>query len=241
MHGTQNTLCKHGFDPSLISDLPPFRALSVEDIGTILEHSARVVVSSGGSFFYEGDDADRFFLLLDGYVRVVRITEHGEQIVALHIAAGQLFGIAKALSRNTYPATAEAARDCFALSWPTSLWDTFGRDYPGFLTETYRIVGFRVGEMNDRIVEMATLHVEQRIANALLRLVNQAGKATEHGIEIDFPITRRDVSEMTGTTLHTVSRLLSAWESEGLVISGRRKIIVSQPHLLMERASATHQ
>jgi CRP-like cAMP-binding protein len=232
---------KHGLDPSLISDLPPFGSLSLEDIGAILEQSSRVAVASGGAFFFEGHDADRFFLLLDGYVRVVRITEHGEQIVALHIAAGQLFGIAKALSRSSYPATAEAARDCLALSWPTSLWDTFGRDYPGFLTETYRTVGLRVGEMNDRIVEMATLHVEQRIANALLRLVNQAGKATEHGIEIDFPITRRDVSEMTGTTLHTVSRLLSAWESEGIVISRRKKIVVSQPHLLMERAAAQHR
>jgi CRP-like cAMP-binding protein len=241
MHGTQNTTFKHGINPSLISNLPPFSSLSVEDIGTILEHSSRVVVSSGGSFFFEGDDADRFFLLLDGYVRVVRVTEHGEQIVALHIAAGQLFGIAKALSRNTYPATAEAASECIALSWSTSHWDSFGRDYPGFLTQTYKTVGVRVGEMNDRIVEMATLHVEQRIANALLRLVNQAGKATEHGIEIDFPITRRDVSEMTGTTLHTVSRLLSAWESQGIVISGRKKIVVSQPHLLMERASAQHQ
>ncbi|NNL17725.1 MAG: Crp/Fnr family transcriptional regulator [Boseongicola sp.] len=231
---------KHGFDPGWLSDLPPFSSLLVEDICEILEHSSRVEVTSGGSFFFEGDDADRFFLLLDGYVRVVRITEHGEQIVALHIAAGQLFGIAKALSRSTYPASAEAARDCLALSWPTRLWETFGRDYPGFLTETYRTVGLRVGEMNDRIVEMATLHVEQRIANALLRLVNQAGRVTDQGIEIDFPITRRDVSEMTGTTLHTVSRLLSAWESEGIVISGRKKIVVSQPHLLMERASAQH-
>jgi hypothetical protein len=38
---------------------------------------------------------------------------------------------------------------------------------------------------------------------------------------------------MTGTTLHTVSRLLSAWEDEGLIRSGRQKVTVTDPHGLM--------
>ena len=87
--------------------------------------------------------------------------------------------------------------------------------------------------MNTRIVEMATQHVEQRIARALLRLINQSGERTENGIEINFPITRQDVSQMTGTTLHTVSRLLSSWEKDGLVLSKRKKIIVCDAHRLV--------
>ena len=79
---------------------------------------------------------------------------------------------------------------------------------------------------------MSTERVEQRIAHALLRLVNQSGRKTEEGIEIDFPLSREDVAEMTGTTLHTVSRLLSKWESEGLVTGGRQRIIVKDPHAL---------
>ena len=38
---------------------------------------------------------------------------------------------------------------------------------------------------------------------------------------------------MTGTTLHTVSRLLSAWEDQGLVKSGRQKVTVVEPHRLL--------
>jgi CRP-like cAMP-binding protein len=37
---------------------------------------------------------------------------------------------------------------------------------------------------------------------------------------------------MTGTTLHTVSRLMSAWEDQGLVRSGRRRVTVVEPHRL---------
>ena len=38
---------------------------------------------------------------------------------------------------------------------------------------------------------------------------------------------------MTGTTLHTVSRLLAAWEEKGLVRSGRRQVSVTEPHKLL--------
>lgn len=79
----------------------------------------------------------------------------------------------------------------------------------------------------------ATGHVEQRVARALLRLINQSGIKVAQGIEIGFPITRQDVSELTGTTLHTVSRLLSAWEKDGMVSSKRKKITICDPHRLM--------
>ena len=220
-------------DESLLAPLPPFSHLERSQIRTILDQASSERRDEGVSVFTEGDVADRFFLLLDGTIRVVKITPDGDQVTSLHIPSGQLFGIAQALGRTTYPATAVSASEVLTLSWPTSLWQTFVVDYPGFATETYKTVGARVSEMNTRIVEMSTQHVEQRVARALLRLVNQSGRNTPEGIEISFPITRQDVSEMTGTTLHTVSRLLSAWEKDGLVASRRKKIIICDPHSLV--------
>jgi CRP-like cAMP-binding protein len=63
--------------------------------------------------------------------------------------------------------------------------------------------------------------------------VQQSGRKTPEGIEIDFPITRQEIAEMTGTTLHTVSRVLSGWEQQGLVRGGRQKVTVVDPHALM--------
>lgn len=220
-------------DESLLTQLPPFSRLDRKQIRTILDQASVRRYEAGAHIFDEGDPAERFFMLLDGYVRVVRVTPTGEQVTALHIPAGQLLGIARAIGRDTYPATAVAAADAIALSWPTRLWDSFVSDYDGFATETYRTLGHRVGEMNNRIVELATQQVEQRVANALLRLISQAGRKVEDGIEIDFPITRQDLSELTATTLHTVSRLLSAWERQGLVASRRKRITVCDPHALV--------
>lgn len=220
-------------DESLLSHLPPFARLDTRQIRMILDQAVSRRFDVGTAIFNEGDPAERFYMLLDGYVRVVRITPTGEQVTALHIPAGQLLGIAKAIGRDTYPATAVTATESLALSWPTRLWDAFIAEYDGFATETYKTVGDRVGEMNTRIVEMATQQVEQRVANALLRLIHQTGRNVDGGIEIDFPITRQDLSELTATTLHTVSRLLSAWEKKGLVTSKRKRITVCDPHALV--------
>ena len=43
---------------------------------------------------------------------------------------------------------------------------------------------------------------------------------------------------MTGTTLHTVSRLLSSWEREGIVASSRRRVTVAAPHRLVVLSGA---
>jgi CRP-like cAMP-binding protein len=225
-------------DESLLTHLPPFSKLERRDIHVILDQATSRRYEEGVAIFDEGASADRFFMLLDGSVRVVRITPTGEQVTALHIPAGQLLGIAKALGRDTYPATAMTATESIVLSWPTRLWDAYVDSYEGFSTETYKTVGNRLGEMNNRIVEMATQQVEQRVANALLRLINQTGRKVSDGIEIDFPITRQDLSELTATTLHTVSRLLSAWEKRGLVQSRRKRIKVTDPHALVEISQA---
>lgn len=220
-------------DESLLTGIPPFRKLERSQIREILDLATVRRYEEGETIFEEGLAADRFFLLLDGYIRVTRNTPAGDQIIVLHIAAGQLFGIAPALGRDTYPATATAAVESISLCWPRRHWHEFAEKYEGFATETYKVVGERMQGLHDQVVELATKAVEQRLASALLRMVNQSGRKTDQGIEIAFPVTRQNISEMTGTTLHTVSRLLSAWQKQGIVASTRRHIVVTQPHQLV--------
>jgi len=225
-------------DESLLAGLPPFSRLSRAEIRAILDRATPRRYPEGSAVFHEGAAAERFYLLLDGFIRVVRTAPSGEPVIALHIPPGQLFGIAPAIGRDTYPATAVCASESLALGWPVRLWGEFTAKYDGFATETYRTIGARLGEFQSRVTELATQAVEQRVAAALLRLVNQSGRKTAEGIEVAFPVTRADIAEMTGTTLHTVSRLLSAWEREGIVRSTRRHITVTAPHRLVVLSGA---
>lgn len=221
-------------DESLLSHVPPFSRLDSRQIRSILDQAVSRRIDAGSTVFEEGAMAERFFVLLDGHIRVVRYTADGDQVTMLHIPPGQLFGIARALGRETYPATAIAASDAIMLSWPMQLLDDFKRRYPGFETETYKTIGERLSERNDWLITLATQRVEQRVAKALLQMSRQNGRKVAHGIEIAFPISRKDLSEMTATTLHTVSRLLSGWEKDGIVKSRRKRITICNSDLLQQ-------
>lgn len=220
-------------DRSLIAGLPPFRGLDAGALDEIVRGARSAHYSKDSAIFEQEAEADRFFLLLSGHVRVVRTSPEGHQVIARYISEGELFGIAVALGRTTYPASAIAAVDCVALSWANSLWPQLQVRHPELAASVAGTIGKRLQETQDRVMEMSTEQVEQRIAHALLRLVRQSGRKSEMGIEIDFPITRQDIAEMTGTTLHTVSRVLSAWEARGLVSGGRQKVTVTDPHGLV--------
>jgi CRP-like cAMP-binding protein len=47
------------------------------------------------------------------------------------------------------------------------------------------------------------------------------------------------LAQMTGTTLHTVSRILSGWEQAGLIESGRQRIVLREPHKIFVLAEQT--
>lgn len=216
----------HKLDVSLLKKLPAFRLMTDSQLQEVLDQARLRRFAPRATVFGEAQEAEHFFLLLDGHIRVERVNENGDNVISLHIPPGQLFGIARALGRDTYPASAIAVSECLLLSWPTPLWTEFTARYEGFATEAYKVVGQRFTEMNNRVMELATQHVEQRVACALLRLMQQHGRPSASGIQIAFPVTRKVLSEMTGSTLHTVSRLLSRWERQQIVSSQHRHIHV---------------
>ncbi|MFZ5737213.1 MULTISPECIES: Crp/Fnr family transcriptional regulator [Rhodopseudomonas] len=220
-------------DTSLVAKLPLFAGLSPAELDAVLLEARSIRVPKNGHVFEQGEDAHSFFVLLHGHVRASKVTPAGEQIVVRYVAPGETLGVAMAIGLNRYPATATAVDDSIVLAWPTAAWPRLVEQYPALATNTLRTVGGRLQETHSRVVEMSTQQVEQRVAHALLRLAKQSGRKVENGVQIDFPISRQDIAQMTGTTLHTVSRLLSGWEQKGLIESGRQKIVLREPHQLV--------
>ena len=219
-------------DRSLITDLPMFAGVGGDRLDEILNEAKSLRYAKGTNVFEQDAPATSFFILLDGHLRVAKLTPAGQQVVVRFVAPGEIFGVAKAIGRTTYPATATAVVDSVALVWPSAAWPRLIEKNPALATNALQTVGSRLQEAHTRVVEMSTEQVERRVAHALLRLAKQAGRKVEEGVRIDFPISRQDVAEMTGTTLHTVSRILSAWEAQGWVEGGRQKIVIREAHKL---------
>jgi CRP-like cAMP-binding protein len=225
-------------DRTLVAGLPLFAGLSGTELDDVLQPAHTTHHARNSVVFTEGDEANSFFVLLHGHVRATKTTPDGQQVVVRYVSPGEVFGVAMAIGLGYYPATATATAvdDSVVVSWPAAIWPRLVAKYPALATNTLKMVGSRLQDTQTRVVEMSTEQVERRVAHALLRLTQQAGRKVEEGIEIDFPITRQDIAEMTGTTLHTVSRILSAWEQQGLVDGGRQRIVVCDPKKLFDLA-----
>lgn len=223
-------------DASLLAELPVFAGFSGEELAEIVREARSVRYARNSDVFSQGEDVHSFFLLLSGHVRASKTTPTGEQVVMRYVSPGEIFGVAPAMGLKRYPATATAADDSVVLIWPSAAWPRLVAKFPQLAANTMQAIGSRLQESFTRVVEMSTEQVEQRIAHALLRLARQSGRKVERGVEIDFPISRQDIAQMTATTLHTVSRILSGWEQAGLVESGRQRIVLREPEKIFALA-----
>lgn len=220
-------------DPAIIKGLSIFDGLDDAARTEVLFGAASKRYPAGQAVFEQGEAATHFYVLLFGRLRVTQVTPEGQQMIVRMVNPGDLFGIAKALQRPDYPGTATAVAESLAVAWPMDAWDTLVHRFPTIAIGAMQTMGNRLQEAHTRLRELSTEEVERRVAHAVLRLAAQAGVKDAKGVRIDFPISRQDIAEMTGTTLHTVSRILSAWESEGLVEGGRQKLLVREPHQLV--------
>lgn len=224
-----------GPDPSLVRDFPFFKGLSDEDLRAFLQMARTRRIPKKESVFRQGEVANEFFVLLHGHLKVVQTGQDGRQVIVRVVNPGEIYGVAVAIGRDDYPATAIAMEESITLAWPSSAWASMVDRAPILAANALQAIGQRVHAAHTQVREVATEEIERRIAHVLLRLLPNAIEGVA-AAEVEFPITRRDIAEMTGTTLYTVSRILAAWEEQGLVAGGRERIIINDPAKLKEIA-----
>lgn len=214
----------------LITQTPPFQGLSPPELRAISQAAHLRRVERQGFFFHQGDPATVFYILVDGQVKLTEVTPEGQQVLVRFVSAGEAIGLIAALENTVYPLSAQAMEDCQALAWDGTSLEQLMERYPQIAMNGMRLISQRWHELEERYRELATERVEQRVAQAVLRLVRQVGRKVEGGILIDLPLTRQDLAEMIGTTLYTVSRILSRWEQEKLVETRRGRVLIRYPH-----------
>jgi CRP-like cAMP-binding protein len=214
-----------------------FENASDEDLQYILDNSITRTIEEGGFFFFQGDSAEYLYVLTSGQVKLMQANPGGQQVNLRTIYPWQMFGALGAVrAEATYPASAQALENSAALAISSKFLHSMLETRPYLSFDLMKLMTSYIQEMQARYRELATERVEQRVANALIRLTGQSGlkSGKEAGIELSF--SRQDVAEMTGTTLYTISRLLSDWERQGIIKTGRERITILKPHDLVRIA-----
>jgi CRP-like cAMP-binding protein len=206
-----------------------FRGLPREALAEVLDRGTVRRLARNTVIFAQGQVATRCHALIDGRVRITQSDEDGTELLVRFIGPGQMFGTVALFTNGEYPAEAVAVLESVEISWPqAALLELIGR-FPQIALNIVRVIGVRLREVQERLRELASQRVERRIAHALLRLAAQAGRPVGDGTTIDFPLTRKDLADMCGATLHTVSRIMTAWERSGLIGSRRQRVSIHDP------------
>jgi CRP/FNR family transcriptional regulator, nitrogen oxide reductase regulator len=217
----------------LLSNSFLFRNLNTQHLSPILDAARTRTVNQDEFFFHQDDAATTLYLLVVGQARLLQVTPEGNQVLLRFVAPGEIFGGVAFLGEATYPVSAQAVSDCMAAVWDGETIARLMEECPPVAFNAMRHMTARIKELQDRVRELSTERVERRIANALVRLVQQTGQKTPEGVLINLPLSRQDLAEMTGTTLYTVSRVLSRWEQDGIVDLGRERVVIRSPHRLV--------
>jgi len=154
-----------------------------------------------------------------------------------------MFGALGAIRANaSYPASAQALEPSTALAIPSSFLHEMMQIRPYLNFGLMQLMTGYIQEMQERYRELATERVECRIALTVLRLAAQVGeRVNSDETMIELPLSRQDVAEASGTTIFTVSRVLADWERKGLVETGRERVLIRNPHGLVQISEGLNQ
>jgi CRP-like cAMP-binding protein len=211
-----------------------FDGLSDSDRQAWLDASAARALRRGQALARQGEPADALYLVESGALKLVQVTPEGHELIVRFVGPGEPFGGVVALDGASYPVTALAVEPMRLRAWPRDTLAALLARFPQVRVNLMREMTAHMTDALTRVREMATERVGQRLAHALLRLMRQAGRPTPDGILIQHPLTRQEFAELTGTTLYTVSRLLSRWQADGILASAGRRLIVRSRRRLEE-------
>ena len=229
-------------NPADLRRVNVFRDASDEDLKLFVANGIMRSIEEGEFFFFQGDPAVYFYILVTGKAKLLQSNQSGQQVNLRTLSEWQMFGALGAVRDEAlYPATAQALEPSTALAIESSFLKEMMKTRPHLNVNLMQLMTGYIMEMQERYRELATERVEQRIAHTVLRLASQMGQRIEDGTTmVELAFSRQDLAEMSGTTLFTVSRTLSEWEKSGLIEAGRERIKIKNPHGLVKIAEQTN-
>jgi CRP-like cAMP-binding protein len=203
----------------LLAALPLFQGLPERDLAGLAEQTRLDSFEAEATIFHQGDPCDRFWLLRQGQVKIVRQEEDGREVILEMISPGDAFGGA-VLFMTEHPATARPLVPSETLSFTSEAYRQVVLGHPPLAIRLIRMLGERLHSMMGLHV-MAGERVERRLAHILLKLADRAGREEPEGVLITLPLSRQDLADMSGTTLETAIRTMSRFRQQGIVQTRR--------------------
>ena len=179
---------------------------------------------AGTAVFWEGDEADHVFEVVEGVLRIYKILGDGRRVITGFMYPGDLIGVSL---KDRYLYTAEAVTRIQVRRFARQRFQEEINRSPELRPQLFARLCDEMAAAQDQMVLLARKSAEERVCSFLLLISRRLDRDGQAQRVVEVPMTRLDMADYLGLTIETVFRIMTRLTSRGVISpSGRHAIIV---------------
>jgi CRP/FNR family transcriptional regulator len=202
-------------DPILqaIAGFPAFSGLSADELRALRQIAVQRKCARGEIVFSEGDPGNGFYVVIDGQVKVYKLSPEGKEQILHIIRPGEPFGEVAVFAGRSFPANAEAIEAGRLLFLPRTSFVELIRRNPSLAMNMLAVLSRRLRQFTLQVENLSLKEVPGRLASYLLVLSAEQGDAAA----VELPISKGQLASLLGTIPETLSRIFARMTDQGMI------------------------
>ncbi len=168
----------------------------------------------GELIFSEGEEADGFYVVAEGQVKVFKLSPEGKEHILHIFGPGEPFGEVPVFTGRSFPASAQALAKSRLIFFPRSAFVDLISKTPSLALNLLGVLAMRLRQFTVQIENLSLKEVPGRLAAYLIYLAEEeAGDADR----VLLPVSKRQLAGLLGTIPETLSRIFAKMTDNGLI------------------------
>lgn len=184
--------------------------------------------------FHEGNATDGIYFIQSGKIKVFKDGAFNKNHIVRISSEGDFLGHRGFSSTNTYPVSAEAITDSHICFVGKKFFYKILEDTPKL---TINLMLFLANELNyeeARLRDMSVFNVREKVAKALLILIEKLGLNYQLEINGIEDLSRQDIAELVGLNSNQVTKVLAEFKEDNIIETDNKKIKILDQKKLEE-------
>ena len=188
--------------------------------------AVRRKVARGDTLFRAGDRFEALYAVWTGFFKTVVASNHGYEQVTGFQMAGELIGLS-GIDSGHHEVDAIALEDSQVCVIPFAELESLEREVPGLQIQFNKMMSREIATGHQVMLQLGSMHAEERVAAFLLNLTHRLEARGFSPSSLLLRMRREEIGSFLGLQLETVSRTLSRFQAQGLLVVRQRQIEIS--------------
>ena len=180
----------------------------------------------GDIVFWEGDEADRYYLVISGVLRGCKLLSDGRRQISRFVFPGDLMAYS---GTEAFPYSAEAVTPVTVLAIPRPGFDTTTEENACLQRLVTKSLLDELRDTQDQVLLLGRMTAAERVSHFLAALARRTPAPGGADGVVELPMSRADIADFLGLTIETVSRVLSRFKRDGKIsMIGHNRIVLNE-------------